>query len=92
MSNTYAIFNQKYDCEIWVNLKLGDRESMDTARELIFLEMDADDSLDGGYVESYPFFQANWKVVGGKLDYDFDFNQIMEVDNDYGAFDETEEN
>jgi hypothetical protein len=88
MSNTYAIFNQKYDCEIWVNLKLGDRESMDTVRELIFLDMDADDSQDGGYVESYPFFQADWKVVGGKLDYDFDFNQIMDVENDYGAFDD----
>jgi hypothetical protein len=87
MSKTYAIFNQKYDCEVWVNLKLGDRDSMDTVRELIFLDMDADDSQDGGYVESYPFFQADWKVVGGKLDYDFDFNQIMDVDNDYGAFD-----
>ena len=87
MSKTYAIFNQKYDCEIWVNLKLGDRDSMETVRELIFLDMDADDSQEGGYVESYPFFQANWKVVGGKLDYDFDFNQIMDVENDYGAFD-----
>lgn len=89
MSNTYAIFNQKYDCEVWVNLKLGDRDSMETVRELIFLDMDADDSQDGGYVESYPFFQADWKVVGGKLDYDFDFNQIMDVENDYGVFDET---
>jgi len=89
MSNTYAIFNQKYDCEVWVNLKLGDRDSMETVRELIFLDMDADDSQDGGYVESYPFFQGDWKVVGGKLDYDFDFNQIMDVENDYGVFDET---
>ena len=89
MSKTYAIFNQKYDCEIWVNLKLGDRDSMETVRELIFLDMDADDSQEGGYVESYPFFQADWKVVGGKLDYDFDFNQIMDVENDWGAFDET---
>ena len=90
MSKTYAIFNEKHDCEIWVNLKLGDRESIDTARELIFLEMDADDNLEEGYVESYPFFQANWKVVGGKLDYDFDFDLIMEVENDWGEFDETE--
>jgi hypothetical protein len=90
MSNTYAIFNQKHDCEIWVNLKLGDRESIDTARELIFLEMDADptNSLEGGYVESYPFFQADWKVVGGRLDYPFDFDQVLEVDNDHGAFDD----
>ena len=87
MGKTYAIFSQKHDAEIWVNLKLGDRESIDTARELIFLEMDADDNLEGGYVESYPFFQADWKVVGGRLDYPFDFNQVMEVDNDWGAFD-----
>jgi hypothetical protein len=87
-NKTYAIFNRKYDCEIWVNLKMGDRESIDSARELIFMQLDDDDSLDGGYVESYPFFQANWKVVGSKMDYDFDFDQILEVENDYGAFDE----
>ena len=87
MSKTYAIFNQKFDCEIWVNLKLGNRESIDTARELIFLELDADDSLEGGYVESYPFFQANWKVVGGRLELD-DYDQILDVENDWGAFDE----
>jgi len=90
MGKTYAIFSQKHDAEIWVNLKLGDRESIDTARELIFLEMDADptNSIESGYVESYPFFQADWKVVGGRLDYPFDFDQVLEVDNDWGAFDE----
>ena len=88
MPNTYAIFDQKSDCEIWVNLKLGDRESIDTIRELIKYQLDADNNLESGYVESYPFFQADWKVVGGRLDYPFDFNQIIEVDNDHGAFDE----
>ena len=91
MSNTYAIFSQKYDCEIWVNLKLGDRESMDTVRELIKYEMDANPDLEEGYVESYPFFKADWKVVGGRLDYPFDFNQILEVKNNWGAFDDKEE-
>jgi hypothetical protein len=88
MSKTYAIFDQKSDCEIWVNLKLGDRESIDTIRELIRYELDADDTLESGYVESYPFFQADWKVVGGRLDYPFDFDQVLEVENDWGAFDE----
>jgi hypothetical protein len=88
MSNTYAIFDQKSDCEIWVNLKLGDLESIDTIRELIKYQLDADNSLESGYVESYPFFQADWKVVGGRLDYPFDFNQIIEVENDHGAFDD----
>ena len=87
MSKTYAIFSQKHDCEVWVNLKLGDRESMDTVRELVFEQMDEDDSLEGGYVESYPFFQADWICVGGRMDSGFDFSQIMEVENDYGFFD-----
>ena len=88
MSKTYAIFSQKHDAEIWVNLKLGDRESIDTARELIFIDMDNDPYLEEGYVESYPFFQADWKVVGGRLDYPFDFDQVLEVDNNWGAFDD----
>lgn len=79
MSKTYAIFNQKHDCEIRVTLKIGDRESIDTARELISIIMDADPSADKGYVESYPFFQADWEVVGGRLDRGFDFNQVLEV-------------
>jgi hypothetical protein len=83
---TYAIFNRKFDCEIWVNLKVGTLESMDTARELIFIDLEADPSLEAGYVESYPFFQAEWKAVGGRMDRDFDFNQILEVENDYGTF------
>lgn len=77
---TYAIFNQKHDCEIWVTLKVGDRESIDTARLLIDYAMDEDPSLEKGYVESYPFFQADWQIVGGKFEPDFDFNQVMEVD------------
>ncbi|MFZ4380038.1 MAG: hypothetical protein ACOYN1_09800 [Polynucleobacter sp.] len=80
MSKTYAIFNQKHDCEIWITLKVGDRESVETARELIAIEMDANPSLDKGYVESYPFFQADWEVMGGRFERNFDFNQIMEVD------------
>ena len=83
---TYAIFNRKYDCEIWVNLKWGTLESMDTVREMIFIDLEANPSLEAGYVESYPFFQAEWQSVGGRMDKDFDFNQILEVENDYGAF------
>jgi len=77
---TYAIFNQKHDCEIWVTLKVGDRESIDTIKELISYELDADPSNDKGYVESYPFFQADWEIMGGRFEPDFDFNQVMEVD------------
>jgi hypothetical protein len=76
---TYAIFNQKHDCEIWVSLKEGNIDSIDTIKELISYEIDSDPSIYSGYVESYPFFQADWKIVGGRLDKGFDFNQIMEV-------------
>jgi hypothetical protein len=84
---TYAIFNRKYDCEIWVSLKVGTLESMDTARELIFIDLEADPSLEAGYVESYPFFQADWVIVGGRMDSGFDYDQIQEVENDHGFFD-----
>ena len=84
---TYAIFSYKHDSEIWVNLKVGTLESMDTVRELVIEEMDKDPSLERGYVESYPFFQADWIVMGGRIETPFDFNQILEVENDYGTFD-----
>lgn len=84
---TYAIFNRKFDCEIWVNVKVGTRDSMDTVRELISYQLDDEPSLEAGYVESYPFFQADWQCVGGRLGADFDCNQVLEVENDYGTFD-----
>jgi hypothetical protein len=76
--STYAIFYKEFDCEVWVTLKVGDRESIDTIKELLFYEIE-DKGLDSGYIESYPFFQADWEIVGGRLDRDFDFNQVLEV-------------
>jgi hypothetical protein len=78
----YAIFNQKHDCEIWVTLKVGDLESIDTIKELISYELDDSLMTEKGYVESYPFFQADWEIVGGRLDKGFDFNQIIEIKGD----------
>jgi hypothetical protein len=77
----YAIFNQKHDCEIWVTLKVGDLESIDTVKELIGYELDENPSNDRGYVESYPFFQADWEIVGGKFEPNFDFAQVLELNN-----------
>jgi hypothetical protein len=74
---TYAIFIN--DCEVWVTLKVGDRESIDTARELIGYELEANPSQESGYIESYPFFQADWKVVGYALPVDLDKSTILEV-------------
>jgi hypothetical protein len=36
---TYAIFYEEFDCEVWVTLKVGDRESIDTIKELLFYEI-----------------------------------------------------
>ena len=75
----YAIFNQKHDCEIWVTLKLGDAESIDTIKKLISHELDQDPNIDKGYVESYPFFQADWEIMGGRIDLPFDFDQVLQI-------------
>ncbi len=75
--NTYAIFID--DLEIHVYLKVGTRESVETVRELIKYELEENPSLDSGYVESYPFFQADWKVSGTSLPVGFDKNTILEI-------------
>lgn len=82
---TYAIFSQKHDSEIWVSLKVGTLESMDCVRDLVVNAMDLDSSIEKGYVESYPFFQADWMIVGGRLPFDMDFNQVLEI-ADWGNF------
>lgn len=75
--NTYAIFID--DLEIHVSLKVGTRESVETVRELIKYELEENPSLDSGYVESYPFFQADWEVSGTSLPVGFDKNTILEI-------------
>ena len=74
---TYAIFLD--DCEIHLSLTLGTLESVETARELIKYQMEENPSLEAGYVESYPFFQGDWEIVGGKLPIGFDQSTILEV-------------
>ena len=74
---TYAIFLD--DCEIHLSLTLGTLESVETARELIKYQMEENPSLEAGYVESYPFFQGEWEIVGGKLPVGFDLSTILEV-------------
>jgi len=83
---TYAIFYKEFDCEVWVNIKVGTKESLDTIKELLFYEIE-DKGLDSGYIESYPFFQADWVIVGGRMDSGFDYDQVQEVENDHGFFD-----
>lgn len=76
---TYAIFSKELDSAVFVHLEMGDLESMPTVRDMVFDQMRADENLEKGYCESYPFWQAHWEVIGGKLDADCDFNQIVEI-------------
>ena len=73
----YAIFHD--DCEIMVTLLEGTIDSMPTVRDFIIADMDADTNKEHGYVESYPFWRANWEITGYKLSKDFDMNQILEI-------------
>jgi len=76
---TYAIFSLALDAEIWVTLKEGDIDSIPSIRDEIISQCVADPSLDKGFVEQYPFYMAEWEMVGGRMDNDFDFSQIIEV-------------
>lgn len=74
---TYAIFMD--DLEIHATLTLGDRESMDTVREIIQEQIKADPQKESGYCESYPFWQCEWEITGSNLPIGFDKSTILEV-------------
>jgi hypothetical protein len=75
--NKYAIFI--HDCEIHLDLKVGDLESVDSIREELTYLMKDDLYIESGYVEQYPFYQCDWEIVGGKLPANFDYSQILEL-------------
>ena len=75
----YAIFLKKFDCEIWVDLTEGTIESIPYIREDIEEHLTAFPTDEKGYCEQYPFYMADWQIVGGKLDKGFDFDQILEI-------------
>ena len=75
---TYAIFVD--DLEIHVELILGTLESLDSLREEL-KETLKDDTIERGYAEQYPFYQANWEVVGSALPPGFDRKTILEVES-----------
>jgi hypothetical protein len=77
----YAIFNKKHDCEIWVTLTEGNIESIPYIKEDIEEHLTAFPKDDRGYCEQYPFYMADWEIVGGKFEPNFDFDQILELIN-----------
>jgi len=74
---TYAMFYD--DCEIHVTLKVGTLESLDSLREELIQTLKGNPTLERGYAEQYPFYQAEWEIVGSALPVGFDVSTIMEV-------------
>jgi hypothetical protein len=74
---TYAIFMN--DCEIHIHLKVGTLESIDTIREELNWLLKDDPQLESGYVEQYPFYQADWEVVGYSIPKGFNQSTVLEV-------------
>lgn len=73
----YAIFIE--DMEIHITLIYGDFESIDTIREEIKWLLQDDPKTEKGYVEQYPFYQANWEITGSNLPTGFDKSTILEI-------------
>lgn len=74
---TYAIFLE--DCEIHIELIEGNQSSIEYIKEDIKEHLVAFPESDKGYCEQYPFYMAEWEIVGGKLPIDFDRSTILEV-------------
>ena len=74
---TYAIFIN--DLEIHINLKLGTLESVETIRDEIKWLLQDEPNTEKGYIEQYPFYKADWEVMGSNLPADLDKSAIMEV-------------
>ena len=73
----YAIFMD--DSEIHIELKEGDIHSIPYIREDIEEHLVAFPESESGYCEQYPFYMADWEIVGGKLPPNFDYSQILEL-------------
>jgi hypothetical protein len=74
---TYAIFLN--DCEIHVALTEGDLSNIPSIRDEITEQRKADKLLEHGFVEQYPFYQAEWELVGYAIPVGFDESTILEV-------------
>lgn len=73
--NKYAIFID--DCEIHLDLEIGNEDSIDAIREVVAEELKENKSE--GYLEQYPFWLGYWEIVGYSLPVGFDKNTILEL-------------
>lgn len=74
MSKLYAIGVPQYDCEIHIELLDGDYSSIEYIKEDILESLKAFPNRESGYCEQYPFYMANWNVVG----YDDNLDNFVE--------------
>ena len=80
MMKTYAIFYD--DLEIHIDLKEGGIDSIPSIRDEVIEALKKEPNRAfgmGGYVEQYPFYQADWEVTGSNLPSNFDYSQILEL-------------
>ena len=74
---TYAIFYD--DMEIHVSIIAGTLESIENIRGEITETIKGNPTQEHGYVEQYPFYQAEWEVFGYALPVGFDVSTILKV-------------
>lgn len=72
--NKYAIFID--DCEVHLDLEIGNHDSLDAIREVVADEMKS--GADHGYLEQYPFWLGYWEIVGFALPVGTDKQAILE--------------
>lgn len=63
----YSLAIPKFDCEAFVSLIEGDSSALEYIKEDIEEHLTAFPNDDKGYCEQYPFYMADWEIVGGKL-------------------------
>lgn len=76
MSKLYAIGLSEYECEIHIELLEGDYSSIEYIKEDIKESLKAFPNRESGYTEQYPFYMANWNIVGYDDNLD---NFVMEI-------------
>lgn len=75
----YAMFIKQFDCEIHISLTEGDESSLEYVRDDIIEHLTAFPKDEKGYCEQYPFYMADWEIVGYKLPSDLDYSKYEEL-------------
>jgi hypothetical protein len=63
----YYLAIPRFDCEVLVTLTEGSESSLEYIKEDIEEHLTAFPEIEKGYTEQYPFYMADWEIVGWKL-------------------------